>query len=110
MMESALAAEPASALAAGAGLTAAQVQAQSCFARPLGLLDPDRAIAVLQDAVNASARLDDRPMQARIALLASSMRLVYDRWRADDPRDSHAACQVIREARDTTAPGFEEML
>jgi DNA-binding winged helix-turn-helix (wHTH) protein/tetratricopeptide (TPR) repeat protein len=110
MVESALAYETESALAARSGLTAAQVQAQSCFARPLGLLDPDRAIGVLQDAVKASARLDDRPMQARIELLAASMRLVYDRWGADDVRVGHAAYQIVREARDTAVPGFERML
>ena len=109
MVESALAYESESALAARSGMTAAQVQAQSCFARPLGVLDPDRAISVLQDAVNASARLDDRPMQARIELLATSMRLVYDTWRADDVRVSQAAYRLVRDARDTTASGFERM-
>ena len=109
MVESALAYETESALAARSGLTAAQVQAQSCFARPLGLLDPDRAIAVVQDAVKASARLDDRQMQARIELLATSMRLVYDTWGADDARISHAAYRVVRDAGDTAAPGFERM-
>src|SRR5262249_11922346 len=49
MLESALAYETESALAAQAGLTGAQVQAQSCVARAQGLLNPDRAIAVIQD-------------------------------------------------------------
>ena len=110
MVDSAAAYEAESALAARSCLTAAQVQAQSCFARPMGLLDPDRAIAVLQDAVKASARLDDRPMQARIAVLATGMRLLYDVWRADDARVADAAYRIVRDARDTTAPGFERMI
>ena len=75
MMESAGAYQAESALAARAGLTAAQVQAQSCFARPLGLLDPDRAIAVLQEAAKASVELDDPVIQARVSLLGAGTRL-----------------------------------
>jgi DNA-binding winged helix-turn-helix (wHTH) protein/tetratricopeptide (TPR) repeat protein len=109
MVESALAYETESALAARSGLTTAQVRAQSCFARPLGLLDPDRAIAVLHDAVRASASLDDRPMQARIELFAAGMRLLYDMWRVDDAHVSDAAYRVIRDAGDGAAAGFERM-
>jgi DNA-binding winged helix-turn-helix (wHTH) protein/tetratricopeptide (TPR) repeat protein len=109
MVESALAYETESALAARSGLTAAQVQAQSCFARPLGLLDPDRALAVLQDAVNAGRRLDDRSVQARIELLAAGMRLMYDTWRADDVRVCDAAYQAIR-GDGETSPNFERMM
>ena len=110
MVDSALAYETESALATRSGRTAAQVRAQSCFARPLGLLDPDRAIAVLQDAVKASARLDDRPMQARIELLAAGMRLLYDMYRADDARVSDAAYRIVCDAGDTTVPEFERMI
>jgi DNA-binding winged helix-turn-helix (wHTH) protein/tetratricopeptide (TPR) repeat protein len=110
MVDSALAYETESALATRSGRTAAQVRAQSCFARPLGLLDPDRAIAVLHDAVKASARLDDRPMQARIELLAAGMRLLYDMYRADDARVSDAAYRIVCDAGDTTVPDFERMI
>ena len=109
MVESALAYETESALAARSGLTAAQVQAQSCFARPLGLLDPDRALAVLQDAVKASRTLEDRSMQARIELLAASMRLMYDTWRADDVIVCDAAYKVIRGGGEMP-PNFERMM
>jgi tetratricopeptide (TPR) repeat protein len=109
MVESALAYETESALAARSRLTAAQVQAQSCFARPLGLLDPERAIAVLQDAVKASGSLDDRSMQARIELLAASMRLMYDTWRADDARVCDAAYPLVRGSGESP-PNFERML
>ena len=110
MVESALAYETESALAARSGIVAARVQAQSCFARPLLLLDPDRAIAVLEDAVQASRNLDGRSMQARIELLAASMRLMYDRWRADDVRVCDAAYQVVRDGGERPAPGFERMV
>jgi DNA-binding winged helix-turn-helix (wHTH) protein/tetratricopeptide (TPR) repeat protein len=110
MVESALAYETESALAARSGFIAAQVKAQMGFARPLGLLDPDRAIAVLQDAVNVSARLEDPPMRARVELLGAGMRILYDRWRADDARVSDAAYRIVRDARDTNFSGFERMV
>jgi DNA-binding winged helix-turn-helix (wHTH) protein/tetratricopeptide (TPR) repeat protein len=109
MVESAFAYETESALAARSGLTAAQVKAQSCFARPLGLLDPDRAIAVLQDAAKASVRLDDPAMQARIELLAACNRLLYDTWRVEDVRVCESASRIVRDSRDTTTPGFDRM-
>src|SRR5262245_23460640 len=59
MVESALAYETESAVAARAGLIAARVQAQTCFARALGLVDPDRAIATLKEAGTASATIAD---------------------------------------------------
>jgi tetratricopeptide (TPR) repeat protein len=109
MVESALAYETESALAARTGFTAAQVQAQSCFARPLGLLDPVRAIAVLEDAARASVRLDDPAMQARIELLAACNRLCYDTWRVDDVRVCETTYRIVRDSRDTSAPDFDRM-
>jgi hypothetical protein len=110
MMESAVAYETESALAARAGLTAAQVQAQSCYARPLGLLDPDRAIAVLREAAAAGADLDDPVMQARVNLLAAGTRLLYDTWRVSDVRVCDAAHQIVHQAGDQHLPGFARML
>jgi hypothetical protein len=110
MVESALAYETESALAAGVGLTAAQVQAQSCLARPLGLLDPDRAIAVLQEAANASVKLDDPVMQARVNLLGAGTRLLYDGWRVSDVRVCDAAHRIVHRASDTSVPGFDRMI
>jgi DNA-binding winged helix-turn-helix (wHTH) protein/tetratricopeptide (TPR) repeat protein len=109
MVESALAYETESTLAARAGLTAAHVQAQSCFARPLGLLDPDRAIAVLEEASKASAALDDRVLQARVNLLAAANRLLYDTWRASDVRICAAAQQIVQHADERRVPGFDLM-
>jgi DNA-binding winged helix-turn-helix (wHTH) protein len=109
MVESALAYEAESALAARAGLVTAQVQAQSCFARPLGLLDPDRAIAVLQDAAHTSADAGDPVIQARVTLLAATTRLLYGGWDAHDVDVCEEPYRVIRAADDTRAPGFDRM-
>jgi DNA-binding winged helix-turn-helix (wHTH) protein/tetratricopeptide (TPR) repeat protein len=109
MVESALAYETESALAARAGLLSARVQAQSCFARPLGLLDPDRAIAVLQDATRVSVALEDPVVQSRVALLAAATRLLYDGWSADDARVCATADRVVVEADDRKPPGFDRM-
>ena len=109
MLESALAYETESALAGRAGLTAVQVQAQSCFARPLGLLDPNRAIAVLQEAAEACTSLDDPLLQARVDLLAAGTRLLYDTWRASDACTCEAAHGIIQRA-DAQQPGFDRMI
>src|SRR5262249_20269838 len=110
MVESALAYETESALAARAGLVGAQVQAQSCFARPLGLLNPDRAIAVLQDAAKVSVALGDPGAQARVDLLAAGPRLLYDAWDAKDVRACEAANLVVSGAGETTGARFDRML
>src|SRR5262249_15484891 len=110
MVESALAYETESALAAGAGLIAAQVQAQSCFARPMGLLNPDRAIAVLQEAAKVSVALGDPVVQARVDLLAAGTRLLYDGWNVEDVRVCEAADHFVRSAEETTAASFAHMI
>jgi DNA-binding winged helix-turn-helix (wHTH) protein/tetratricopeptide (TPR) repeat protein len=110
MVESVSAFEGASALATRAGLTAAQVEAQICFARPLGLLDPDRAIAVLQQAVQASAGLGDPVMHARVTLLASGTRLLYDTWRVEDARVCDAANGIVHRVNERNVPGYERVI
>ena len=110
MVESALAYETESALASRAGLITARVQAQSCLARPLGLLDPDRAIAVLREAADVSLAAEDPVVQARVALLAAGTRLLYDGWDANDARVCETAEQVIPASGDTATPGFDRML
>src|SRR5262245_22367912 len=110
MVESARAYETESDVAARAGLLTAHVQAQSCFARPLGLLNPDRAIAVLNEAAKASAAVADPIVHARVALFAAGARLLYDRWDANDVGVCEAADGVLRAAGETAAPGFDEMV
>ncbi|HEX2452438.1 MAG TPA: AAA family ATPase [Vicinamibacterales bacterium] len=111
MVESAQAYETESELAGRAGLTAAQVRAQTCFARPLGLLQPDRAIAVLQEAAKASVALADPMTQARVELLAAGTRIMYKAWDAEDFRVCEAAAdRLARGTGDTTTAGFDRMV
>ena len=110
MAESARVYESELTLAVQAGLVHAQVQAQTCFARPLGLLNPDRAIAVLRDAARVSVALDNPVAQARVELLAASMRLLYDRWDAGDVLTCEAADRVVRGLGEATAVHFDRMI
>jgi len=110
MVESALAYETESTLAARAGLTAARVQALCCIARPLGLLDPDRAIAVLQEAATVSVEPPDPVVQARVNLLAAGTRLLYKTWRDDDVRVCEADFRIVQKTGKQAEPGFERMI
>src|SRR5262249_50440955 len=110
MVESAHAYEAESALAARAGLVAEQVRAQSCFARPLGLLNPDRAIAVLREAAKASAALGDPAAQARVDLLAAGTRLLYDTWDAEHARVCEAADRIVGGSGKTRPAGFDGVI
>src|SRR5262249_33876850 len=69
-----------------------------------------RAIAILQDATEAGARLGDPQMQARIELLAASTRLLYDEWCADDVGTCERAYRVVRHGSNGNSPGFDLML
>jgi DNA-binding winged helix-turn-helix (wHTH) protein/tetratricopeptide (TPR) repeat protein len=110
MVESAAAFETASTLATRAGDTAAQVEAQVCFARPLGLLDPDRTIAVLEEAAKASAGLGDPMIHARVNLLAAGARLLYDTWRIADAHVCHAAHQIVHPASARGTSGYDRII
>ena len=110
MGESARAYESELALAVQAGLVHAQVQGQTCFARALGLLNPDRAIAVLRDAAKVVAALDNPVAQARVDLLAASFRLLYRGWETEDVLICEAADRVVRGAGESTAVHFDRMI
>src|SRR5262249_49803519 len=110
MVESASAFETASTLATQAGATAAQVEAQVCFARPLGLLDPDRTVSVLEEAAKASAGLGDPMIYARVNLLATGARLLYDTWRVEDAHVCHAAYQIVHPASGRGTPGYDRII
>ncbi len=71
MIECAEAYEAAAAQAAGAGLTSARVDALSALVVPFGLIDPDRAMAAIEQAVRLSATLGDPLLHARTELLAA---------------------------------------
>jgi DNA-binding winged helix-turn-helix (wHTH) protein/tetratricopeptide (TPR) repeat protein len=85
MSESASAYEMAATRAAQAGLAGAHAHALICQAPPLGLIDPDRAVAAVERAVQVIA--DDAEgdaLHARARFMAAVLRLLYDRWRDGD--------------------------
>src|SRR5262249_35490994 len=94
MLDCAAAYETAAARAAEVGLTAARIQALSGLVRPFGLIDPDRGIAAIEQAVQLSAHCGDELLHACTEMLAAGTRLLYDSWRAED-------CEVCASASDT---------
>jgi DNA-binding winged helix-turn-helix (wHTH) protein/tetratricopeptide (TPR) repeat protein len=110
MAESARAYESELALAVQAGLIHAQVQAQTCFARPLGLLNPDRAMSVLRDAAKISVGLDNPVVQARVDLLAAGARLLYGSWTAADALICDGADRIVRGSGEAAAVHFDRMI
>jgi DNA-binding winged helix-turn-helix (wHTH) protein/tetratricopeptide (TPR) repeat protein len=102
MIECAEAYEAAAARAAEAASTATRVHALRGLIRPFGVLDPDRGIAAIEEAVRLSATLNDPLLHARTELLAAGIRLVYDTWRMKDWEISASASETIQ--RLSTAP------
>ncbi len=84
MVDCARAYEAAAARAARDGLTPARVNALISLVRPFGLIDPDRGIAAIEEAVVLSAGLGDPLLHSRTQLLAAGSRLLYDAWRQED--------------------------
>ena len=110
MIECGEAYEAAAARAAAAGFTFAQVGALSSLVRPLCFIDPDRAMAAIEQAVHLSAKLDDSLLHARTELLAAYVRLTFDTWRMKDGEISTSANEVIHRLSDAGPPAFEGML
>jgi hypothetical protein len=56
-----------------------------CQAAPLGLIDPDRAVAAVERAVEVIAdNTEGNALHARARFMAAVLRLLYDRWREGD--------------------------
>ena len=109
MADSAQTYEKAAFQAARGALPATQANALICLARPLGLMDPDRAIATVEQAAQISASLDDPLLQARAQLLAACTRLYYDTWRSQDAEICAAANHSIGRLRGSGVPQYPEM-
>jgi DNA-binding winged helix-turn-helix (wHTH) protein/tetratricopeptide (TPR) repeat protein len=109
MADSAQAYEKAASQAAQGSLPAIQVNALICLARPLGLIDPERAIAAVEQAALISAPLDDPLLQAHAQILAAGTRLYYDTWRSQDAEICASANQTIRRLSGSGAPHYPEM-
>jgi len=85
MSESAGAYEMAATRAAQAGLAGAHAHALICQAPPLGLIDPNRAVAAVERAVEVIADdAEGNALHARARFMAAVLRLLYDRWRDGD--------------------------
>jgi len=95
MDDSAHAYEDAAARAAQAGLGAAQVTALIRLVHPMGLIDVDRAVAVVEQADRVSASLDEPMLQARTEMLAACARLYYHTWRSEDAELYSSARQSV---------------
>lgn len=80
MSESVNAYEMQAARAKKALLAAAQAHALMCQAAPLGLVDPDRGVAVLEQAVQVSQHVADDMLRARAQFMAAVWRLLYGTW------------------------------
>jgi DNA-binding winged helix-turn-helix (wHTH) protein/tetratricopeptide (TPR) repeat protein len=61
-------------------LAAAEAHALMCQAAPLGLVDPDRAVAVMEQAVQVSQNVADDMLRARAQFMAAVWRLLYGTW------------------------------
>jgi DNA-binding winged helix-turn-helix (wHTH) protein/tetratricopeptide (TPR) repeat protein len=107
--ECAQAYETAVALAAKAGSTIAQVHALRGSIRPFGVLDPDRGIAAVEQAVRLSATVGDPLLHARTELLAAGIRLAYDTWRAEDWEICASANETIQRLSAADPPAFDRV-
>ena len=110
MIECAEAYEAAAARAADAGLTSARVDALSGLVVPFGLIDPDRGIAAIEQAVRLSATLDDPLLHARTELLAAGTRLTFDAWRTEDWEICASATETIHRLSDAGPPAYHRMV
>jgi tetratricopeptide (TPR) repeat protein len=108
MSESVKAYKAATTHALQAGLTANQINALSCLSRPLAVLDPERGLAVAQQAEHLSMTYDDSLLQARTQLLAASSRLLYDAWGLEDCNLCIRARQKIGHLSNSDALAYEQ--
>ena len=110
MVECAEAYEAAAARAADAGLTSAQVDALNSLVRPFCFIDPDRAIAAIEQAVHLSANLGDPLLHARTELLAAYVRLTFDTWRMKDWEICASASETIHRLSAAGPPAFDRVI
>jgi DNA-binding winged helix-turn-helix (wHTH) protein/tetratricopeptide (TPR) repeat protein len=100
----------AAARAAETGPTSTRVHALRGLIRPYAVLDPDRGIAAIEEAVRLSATLDDPLLHARTELLAAGIRIAYDTWRSKDWETCAAASETIRRASAAPPVAFDRVI
>jgi tetratricopeptide (TPR) repeat protein len=96
-------------LAAQRGLTVVQVNALTRLARALAFLDPERCVAVCEEAVEVGRRLDDPLLHARAEMLAACWRVITRGCREEDAAICVAAREKIRQLSDAV-PAYYEIL
>src|SRR5262249_7331864 len=110
MVECARAYEAEAARATQGGLTSVRVNALSFLVRPFGLIDPDRGIAAIEEAVALSARLGDPLLHARTELLAAGSRLLYNTWRREDWEICESARRTLQGLSSGGVPDYHRMI
>ena len=110
MVESARAYEAEAEQAAAGGLTSARVHALSSLVRPFGLIDTDRGIAAIEEAVALSAGLGDPLLHARTQLLAAGSRLLFDTWRQEDWDTCEFARRTLSGVSPAGVPEYHQMI
>src|SRR5262249_8580951 len=78
--------------------------------RPLCFIDPDRAIAAIEQAVHLSARLEDPLLHARTQLVTAYVRLTFDTWRTKDSEICASASETIQRLSDCGLSPFDKMI
>jgi tetratricopeptide (TPR) repeat protein len=96
--------------AADAGPPSTRVHALRGLIRPFAVLDPDRGIAAIEQAVRLSAKLDDPLLHARTELLAAGIRIAYDTWRTKDWEICASANEAIHRLSDAGPPAFDRVI
>ena len=102
--------EAAAARAADTGSTSTQVHALRGLIRPFAVLDPDRGIAAVEQAVRLSATMNDPLLHARTELLAAGIRLTYDAWSTKDVERCASAGETIRRVSDAGPSAFDRVI
>src|SRR5262245_55501528 len=100
----------AAARAAETGPTSTRVHALRGLIRPYAVLDPDRGIAAIEEAVRLSATLDDPLLHARTELLAAGIRIGYDTWRSKDWEICAAASETVQRVSDASPLAFDRVI
>ncbi|HEY2844337.1 MAG TPA: AAA family ATPase, partial [Bryobacteraceae bacterium] len=96
-------------LAAERGLTVVQVNSMTRLARVLAFLEPERCIAVCQEAVEVGARVDDPLLHARSQMLAACWRIITNGLSPEDAAICAAGREKIRRLSDEV-PAYYEIL
>jgi DNA-binding winged helix-turn-helix (wHTH) protein/tetratricopeptide (TPR) repeat protein len=106
MAESLDAYEKQSTLAERSGLAHQHAHALMCQAVPLGLLDPDRAVVLMERASRESVGTADAGLAFRARFMTAVWRLLYRSW---NDQDSATFASLLAEAQGAALTEHDEM-